>query len=54
LENVAPEAAAWVEAIDTICAVFGACWVAAGESRAARLRKERVRLEVRRKEERSE
>jgi hypothetical protein len=40
------DAAAWVQAIGTIAAVAGAAWVAARESRVARRREERDRLEA--------
>ncbi|HXQ12276.1 MAG TPA: hypothetical protein VN805_14870 [Caulobacteraceae bacterium] len=40
LADVWYDASAWVQAIGTIAAVVGAAWVAAGESRAARLREE--------------
>lgn len=49
-ETIWSQAAAWVEAIGTICAVVGAAWVAAGEARAARAREERTRLDTERKE----
>jgi hypothetical protein len=54
LEGFASQAAAWVQAIGTILAVVGAGWVSAGDSRAARLREDRARLEGLRKEERSD
>jgi hypothetical protein len=34
------DASAWVQAVGTIAAVVGAAWIAAGESRAARLRED--------------
>ncbi len=52
-DTVWTEAAAWVEAVGTICAVIGAAWVAASESRASRGREDRAREEARLKDERS-
>ena len=53
VENIWTVTAAWVEAVGAIAAVVGAGWVAAGESRASRLREERAQREVERKEERA-
>lgn len=47
------EAAAWVQAVGTICAIVGAAWVAAGEARAGKAREERARQDADRKEERA-
>ena len=52
-ETIWSETAAWVEAIGTICAVVGAAWVAAGETRATRLREERARADAQSREDRS-
>ena len=52
-ESIWSETAAWVEAIGAIAAVVGAGWVAAGESRASRLREERARADAEHKEARS-
>ncbi len=40
MADVWVDASAWVQAVGTIAAVVGAAWVAAGKSRAARLREE--------------
>jgi len=53
VESVWTVTAAWVEAVGAIAAVVGAAWVAAGESRAARVREERARDDAERKEARS-
>jgi hypothetical protein len=47
------ETAAWVEAIGAIAAVIGSGWVAARDSRAARLREERAEAGALRREERA-
>jgi hypothetical protein len=47
------ETAAWVEAIGAIAAVIGSGWVAARDSRAARLREERAETAARLKDERT-
>ncbi len=52
-ESISAQAAAWVEAIGAIFAVVGAAWVAAGESRAARLREERSRRDAAEKDARA-
>jgi len=53
MNDVWMELAAWVEAVGTIAAVVGAAWIAARESRWARLREEAVRAEASERERRS-
>jgi Skp family chaperone for outer membrane proteins len=53
VESISSQVAAWVEAIGAIAAVVGSGWVAAGESRAARLREERARRDAEHKEARA-
>lgn len=46
------DAAAWVQAVGTICAVIGAAWIAAADARSSREREEHVRSELARREQR--